>query len=124
MFGFQNPSSPESRSSDSDPEFAYPQIASELCRQTHRFAGLKMGLRKVGGDDTPKVLFSCRKIKANCLVAVKANVGLTHSSVLSLDEEVNEFQLTLAYAQSSLIALKTDLLSIVVYRSAHQDREG
>ncbi|XP_029907452.1 ETS-related transcription factor Elf-3 [Myripristis murdjan] len=29
MFGFPNPSSPESRSSDSDPEFSYPQISKE-----------------------------------------------------------------------------------------------
>lgn len=29
ILSFQNPSSPESRSSESDPEFSYPQIASE-----------------------------------------------------------------------------------------------
>ncbi|KAM4625688.1 ETS-related transcription factor Elf-3 isoform 1-T3 [Polymixia lowei] len=29
MFGMQNPSSPESRSSDSDPEFSFPEIAKE-----------------------------------------------------------------------------------------------
>ncbi|KAM9523029.1 ETS-related transcription factor Elf-3-like [Salvelinus alpinus] len=42
MFSFQNPSSPESRSSESDPEFSYPQIAKTHIK-TERGEMMKRG---------------------------------------------------------------------------------
>lgn len=49
MFSFQNPSSPESRCSDSDPEFSYPQIAKENIKTE------KAEMKKRGRGRPPKL---------------------------------------------------------------------